>query len=319
MFCGWGQELINISLNCGDVWRSRAGVTRCSREMNSSGYTITIFLKRKSQARFCVTSSPPNEAQTPVLPLCSSPHRGATPGQHLQRDVPGIKATLVSLLPRWLFEDFPHMENSTVLKSLQDKADFPSDSLQEPFLASAEPAVTEVEEVPAQEQPQSLDTKARAEVPEPGELPGTVVVPSSPAPGQLGAYKPQLSDGNALGYVAAGIYRAQPPAVAPQPEVGICPQDYSSPVPTLWDQQGGTAQVCLLEKINLVLNSSLGFPGQAGLGSIPQQRWEPPGEGPQQMLVPKELLSCLRATRESVGANPHTAWEGCPDSSWNWG
>ncbi|XP_053841686.1 interleukin-23 receptor [Vidua macroura] len=228
-----------------------------------------------------------------------------------------IKATLVSLLPKWLFEDFPHMENSSVVKSLQDKADFPGDSLQEPFLAPADPAVTQVEEVPAQERHQSLDTKARAEVPEPRELPRT---PSTPAPGQLGAYKPQLSDRNALGYVAAGIYRAQPPAAVPQPEVGIFSRDYTSPVPQLWDQQGGTPQVCLLEKINLVLNSSLEFPGQAGHGSVPEQRWEPPGDGPQQMLVPEELLSCLRATnRESVDANPHRAWEGCPERSWNWG
>ncbi|OWK53897.1 Interleukin-23 receptor [Lonchura striata] len=241
------------------------------------------------------------------------------------------KATLVSLLPKWLVEDFPHVENSAVVKSLQpcwhhspapfaqDKADFPGASLQEPFLAPADPAVTEVQEVPPQERPRSLgDTKSRPE--EPREVPRTVVAPSTPCAGQLGAYKPQLSDGNSLGYVAAGIYRAQAPAAAPQPEVGMCCQDYSSSVPRLWEQQGGTPELFLLEKINLVLKSSLGFPGHAGHGAVPEQRWEPPGDGPQQMLVPKELLSCLRATSgEAGGADPHTAWQGCPESSWNWG
>ncbi|XP_077038764.1 interleukin-23 receptor [Agelaius phoeniceus] len=224
-----------------------------------------------------------------------------------------VKATLVSLLPRWMLEDFPHVENSTVVKSLQDKADFPSASLQEPFL---DPALSDVQEVPAQERPQRLDPEARAGVAEPREVPRGVVAPRSPGPGQLGAYKPQLSDGNALGYVAAGICPAQPPAAVPQPELGISCQDYTSPVPQLWDTQGGTPQLCLLDKINLVLNSSLEFPGQAahGHGSVPERRWEP---GPEQMLVPEELLSCLRATNRDP-ASPR-AWQGCSEGSWDWG
>ncbi|XP_066181428.1 interleukin-23 receptor [Sylvia atricapilla] len=210
-----------------------------------------------------------------------------------------MKATLVSLLPKWLFEDFPHMENSTVVKSLQDKSgSFPSENLQEPFLPSGDPAVTEIEEVPAQEQ-HDRDTKATAEVAEPRELPRTVVIPRTPAPEQLGAYKPQLST---LGYVAAGIYQEQPPAAIPEPVTGIFSQDYTSPVPQLWEQQGGTPQLCLLEKINLVLNSSQAFPVHPQ-GSFPENPWEqrPPSDVPEQMLVPEELLTCLRATnREPV-------------------
>ncbi|KAM7014249.1 interleukin-12 receptor subunit beta-2-like [Passerculus sandwichensis] len=221
-----------------------------------------------------------------------------------------VKAALVSLLPRWMFEDFPHMENSTVVKSLQDKADFPSASLQEPFL---DPAVSDVQEVPAQERPQRREPEARAGVAEPRGVPRSVGAPRSPAPGQPGAYKPQLSDGNALGYVAAGICPAQPPAPVPQPELGIFSQDYTSPVPQLWDTRGGTPQLCLLDKINLVLNSSLEFPVR-GHGPVPEQRWEP---GPEQMLVPEELLSCLRATDRDPA--PHTAWQGCPEGSWDWG
>ncbi|KAM4896370.1 interleukin-23 receptor [Sylvia borin] len=210
-----------------------------------------------------------------------------------------MKATLVSLLPKWLFEDFPHVENSTVVKSLQDKGgSFPSENLQEPFLPSGDPAVMEIEEVPAQEQ-HDRDTKARPEVAEPRELPRTVVTPRSPAPEQLGAYKPQLS---ALGYVATGIYQEQTPAAIPEPGMGIFSQDYTSPVPQLWEQQGGTPQLCLLEKINLVLNSSQAFPVHPQ-GSFPENPWEqrPPSDVPEQMLVPEELLTCLRAAnREPV-------------------
>ncbi|XP_066048053.1 interleukin-23 receptor [Chamaea fasciata] len=203
-----------------------------------------------------------------------------------------MKVTLVFLLPKWLFEDFPHVENSAVVKSLQDKGDFPIESLHEPFLPSGDPAVTEIQEVPPQEQ-HERDTKARAEVAEHRELPRTLVTPRTPAPEQLGAYKPQLST---LGYVAAGIYPAQPPAAIPEPGMGTFSQDYTSPVPQLWEQQGGTPQLCLLDKINLVLNSSQAFPARSQ-GSFPENPWEqrPPSDVPEQMLVPEELLTCLRA------------------------
>ncbi|XP_014746563.1 PREDICTED: interleukin-23 receptor [Sturnus vulgaris] len=225
-----------------------------------------------------------------------------------------VKATLVSLLPKWLLEDFPHMENSSVVKSLQGKEDFPN--FQEPFLAPGDPAVTEIEEVPAQERHQNPDTEARAEVTEHGEVTRTLVAPGNLALEQLSAYKPQLSHGNALGYITAGI--PQQPAEIPKAEVGIFSGDYTSPVPQLWEQQGaGTAQMCLLEKIHLVLNSSQAFPVQAAPGSCPGNPWEP-SDVPKQILVPEELLSCLRATnREAVDTN--AGWEGCSDRSWNWG
>lgn len=148
------------------------------------------------------------------------------------------------------------------------------------------------------------------------ELPRTVVASSSLALEQLSPYKPQLCDRDALGYVAAGFPQAHPPAEIPEPEVGIFSQDYTSPVPQLWEQQGaGTAQECLLERIHLVLNSSQAFPAQEFRS--PEKPWEP-GDVPEQMLVPQELLSCLRASsREPVDTN--TEWEGCSGRSWDWG
>ncbi|XP_056354097.1 interleukin-23 receptor [Oenanthe melanoleuca] len=226
-----------------------------------------------------------------------------------------VKATLVSLLPEWLFEDFPHLENSTVVKSLQERGDVPSATqergdvpsaaLQEPFLTPADPVLTQIQEVPAEEQHQSLAT----EVAEPGEPPGAPVAPGSPAPERLSPYKPQLCPGSS-GYVAAGIL----PAEIPEEEVGILSQGHSSPVPRLWGlQAAGPAQVCLLERIHLVLSSSQGFPARAG--AAPCAEPCEPGDVPQQMLVPQELLSCLRATHSDT--NPR--WEPCSDRSWDWG
>lgn len=164
--------------------------------------------------------------------------------------------------------------------------------------------MTEIEEVPPQEQHQR-DTKAKAEVAEHRELPRNVVTPKTPTPEQLGAYKPQLST---LGYISAGIYQAQPPAAIPEPGMGIFSQDYTSPVAQLWEQQAGTPQVCLLEKINLVLNSSQAFPVHPQGSFLWEQR--PPSDVPEQMLVPEELLSCLRATNRENPCFPQIVLRG---------
>ncbi|KFV11899.1 hypothetical protein N339_12097, partial [Pterocles gutturalis] len=94
------------------------------------------------------------------------------------------------------------------------------------------------------------------EVPKDGEHQGhSMVATTGPSPGQVTDYKPQVSDGNALGYVAANIYQTQPPTALPDPETNIFFRDYTSPVGQMWDGEGGGPHICLLEKINLILNS----------------------------------------------------------------
>ncbi|XP_050163395.1 interleukin-23 receptor [Myiozetetes cayanensis] len=226
-----------------------------------------------------------------------------------------IKVTIVQLLPKWLFEEFPHVENSNVVKSLQNKSDLMSDSFQDPLLDTSDPTVTEVEEVPAHEEHESVATprKPSIEVPEDGEHPGAVAPASTTILEHISDYKPQISNGNTLGYVAANIYQMQPPTVLSEPEMSIF-GDYTSPVPHLWDGEGGAPQVCLLDKINLILNTSQSgqsqvfVPAMGGHMSLPENQWgqRPPSHDQEQMLVPKELLSCLRSmNRESVDVKPY--------------
>ncbi|KAJ7424874.1 interleukin 23 receptor [Willisornis vidua] len=226
-----------------------------------------------------------------------------------------IKGTVVQLLPEWLFEEFPHMENSRVVKSLQAKGEFMSDGFQEPFLATGDPTVLEVQEVPAQEELRSAATPGEPsrEVPEDRQHPGAVVAAGTRIPEQSSDYKPQISNGNALGYVAANLYQAQPPSAPPEPELSIF-GDYTSSIPHLWDGEGGTSHLCLLEKINLILSSShsgqsQGFvPVQGAHGSLLESPWgqRPPSSDQEQMLVPKELLSCMRSmNRESGEMKPY--------------
>ncbi|XP_063200110.1 interleukin-23 receptor [Chroicocephalus ridibundus] len=222
-----------------------------------------------------------------------------------------IKATIVSLLPKWLFEDFPHMENSNVVKSLQDKSDLTGNSFHEPFLDTSDPAVMEIEEVPVHEKYKNVATRRKPsrEVPEDREHPGSMAPTSTTAPEQICDYKPQVSDGNALGYVAANFYQLQPPAALPELETNIFFRDYTSPVPQLWDGEAGGHQVCLLEKINLILNTSRSgqsqvfSSAQGGHGSFLENPWGHAlaGDVQEQTLVPDELVSCLRAMNGESG------------------
>ncbi|XP_051481465.1 interleukin-23 receptor isoform X2 [Apus apus] len=216
-----------------------------------------------------------------------------------------IKSTAVVLLPKWLFEDFPHMENSNVVKSLQEKCDSMSSSFHEPFLDTSDPTVMEIEEVPAREDQKEVPTRRKPsrEVPEDREHAGSPQPVSILAPELISDYKPQVSNGNLLGYVAANVYQAQAPAALPEPETSIFFRDYTSPVAHLWDGEAGGHHVGLLEKINLILNNSQS--GQSptlgsawgGHGSLLENPWGPgpASDGQEQTLVSDELLSCLRA------------------------
>ncbi|KAM6305319.1 interleukin-23 receptor [Aegotheles albertisi] len=222
-----------------------------------------------------------------------------------------ITTTIVSLLPKWLFEDFPHMENSNVVRSLQEKSDFMRNSFYELFLDTSDPAVMEIEEVPVHEEHKEVATRRKPsrEVPEDGECPGSTAPVTIMAPEQISDYKPQVSDRNPLGYIAANIYQTQPPTTLPEPETNVFFRDYMSPVAQLWDGEGRGHHIGLLEKINLILNNSRSGQGptlgsaQGGHGSLLENQWGPmvASDGQEQTLVPDELLSCLIAmNREEV-------------------
>ncbi|XP_068547277.1 interleukin-23 receptor isoform X1 [Anas acuta] len=214
-----------------------------------------------------------------------------------------IKATVASLLPKWLREDFPHMENSNVIKSLQEKSEFTSNTSCEPFL---DPTIMEVEEMSVHEKYKNVDIKKKPStaVPENTEHPQSSAPAVSTAPEHISDYKPQISDGSPLGYVAANIYQAQSHTPAPEPETTETTfffRDYTSPVSYLWNAEGAEHNVCLLEKINLILNNNRSGQNYAFSSAQEENQWEKTlsSENVQeQTLVPDELVSCLRAKNE---------------------
>ncbi|KFP36752.1 Interleukin-23 receptor, partial [Chlamydotis macqueenii] len=187
----------------------------------------------------------------------------------------------------------------------QEKSNFTGNSFREPFLDVSDPPVMEIKEVPEHEEYKNVATRSKPsrEVPENGERPGSAAPASIPAPKQISDYKPQVSEGIPLGYVAANIYQTEPPTPLPEPEANVFFRDYTSPIPYLWDGEGEGPHVCLLEKINLILNNSRSGQSQAfgsapgGHGSLLENQWGHTlaSEVQEQTLVPDELVSCLRA------------------------
>lgn len=217
-----------------------------------------------------------------------------------------IKAAVALVLPKWLLEDFPHMENSKVIKSFQEKSEFTNSIFSEPFLDNSDPTITEIKELSGDKKYKNVDIKKEPSnvVPENVEHPQSSAPPHNTATEDVSDYKPQISDANTLGYVAANMGLIQPYTPAPEPETNIFFRDYSSPFSCLWDAEGAGAQVCLLDKINLVLNNDRSGQNHAFSSAQEEQnallenQWEKTlySEGVQeQTLVPDELVSCLRA------------------------
>ncbi|KFW64699.1 Interleukin-23 receptor, partial [Pygoscelis adeliae] len=193
----------------------------------------------------------------------------------------------------------------------QEKSDFMNNGFHEPFLDTSDPTVMEIEEVPVHKEYKNVATRRKPsrEVSEDGECPGSTAPASIMTPEQISDYKPQVSDGNPLGYVAANIYQTQPPTPLPEPEMNIFFRDYTSPISHLWDGEERGHHVCLLEKINLILNNSRSGQShafgsfQGGHSSLLENQWGHTlaSEVQEQTLVPDELVSCLRAMNgESV-------------------
>lgn len=164
----------------------------------------------------------------------------------------------------------------------------------------------EVEEMSVHEKYKNVDIKKKPStaVPENVEHPQSSAPAVCTAPEHVSDYKPQISDGSPLGYVAANIYQAQSHTPAPEPETTETTfffRDYTSPVSYLWNAEGAEHNVCLLEKINLILNNNRSGQNYAFSSAQEENQWEKTlsSENVQeQTLVPDELVSCLRAKNE---------------------
>ncbi|XP_043377060.1 interleukin-23 receptor isoform X4 [Chelonia mydas] len=229
-----------------------------------------------------------------------------------------VSTALASLTPKWLTEDFPKVENSSVVKSLQEKSDLMSSDSTPLFLGNNDPVITEVLETSLQEECKTTDTKKgnRKVATEHMDISQNSLLVSTPDTEQNNGYKPQVSNRSPLGNEFSNAYETQSQALDPNTylssqDTHVFLKDYTSPVTSLWNTEGTGSNTFLLEKINLILNSNRS--GQSNPFSttdeepntLLENQWKSPlstENVQEQTLVPDELVSCLGAvTEESVG------------------
>uniref|UniRef100_A0A8C3RKH7 Fibronectin type-III domain-containing protein n=2 Tax=Chelydra serpentina TaxID=8475 RepID=A0A8C3RKH7_CHESE len=223
-----------------------------------------------------------------------------------------------SLTPKWLIEDFPNVENSRVVKSLQEKQELMSSNSTQLFLDNDDPVVTEVLETSLQEECKTTDTKKgnRKVATEHMNISQNSLLVSTLVTEQNNGYNPQVSNRSPLGKVFSNTYETQSQALDPNmylssQDTHVFLKDYTSPITSLWNAEGNGSNTFLLEKINLILNNNRS--GQSNTFSttdeepntLLENQWKslPSTENVQeQTFLPDELVSCLGAvTEESIG------------------
>uniref|UniRef100_A0A674JTI3 Fibronectin type-III domain-containing protein n=1 Tax=Terrapene triunguis TaxID=2587831 RepID=A0A674JTI3_9SAUR len=229
-----------------------------------------------------------------------------------------VKGTLASLTPKWLTEDFPNVENSSVVKSLQEKSELMSSNSTQLFLDNDDPVVTEVLETSLQEECKTTDTKKgnRKVATEHMAISQNSLLVSTLVTEQNNGYKPQVSNRSPLGNVFSNTYETQSQALDPNTylssqDTHVLLKDYTSPITFLWNAEGTGSNTFLLEKFNLILNNNRS--GQSNTfnttdeepNTLLENQWKSPPSTEnvqEQTLVPDELVSCLGAvTEESIG------------------
>ncbi|KGL78445.1 Interleukin-23 receptor, partial [Tinamus guttatus] len=186
-----------------------------------------------------------------------------------------------------------------------EKSGFTPSVFSGPPLDNSDPTIMEIEELPVREEYKLVDVRRGPSA----AVPESTAYVQSPAPATelVSDYRPQLSDGNLLGYVAANIYQSQPHALPPEAETNVFFRDYPSPVTYLWNAEGMEQQTFLLEKINLILNNNRSGQNHAfdlareEQNTLLGNQWGKPlssEDAQEQTLVPDELVSCLRTMNE---------------------
>ncbi|XP_006171465.1 interleukin-23 receptor [Tupaia chinensis] len=110
----------------------------------------------------------------------------------------GIKRKIVLLMPKWLHEDIPNMENSNVAKMLQEQSDFINHNSSEQVLY-VDPLITEIREIflPEESKPTDYEQEKNTGSLETGDCPQNPLFASTTVvyiPDPNAGYKPQISN-----------------------------------------------------------------------------------------------------------------------------
>uniref|UniRef100_A0A670YK56 Interleukin 23 receptor n=1 Tax=Pseudonaja textilis TaxID=8673 RepID=A0A670YK56_PSETE len=220
-----------------------------------------------------------------------------------------VNKMVSSVAPKWLFEEYPKMQNSKVIKYLQENDD-ETDNFSEPFL---DVVITEVEEILMQNHYRAVEKKnggsktvsekvsSSEDVPFAGNLDVT----------EISGYKPQTSNKAQLGTTFSSTSETPVQNWDTKSNSIVFPisnlkKDYTSPVASAWPIVDPNENKSLFDKISLILKNS-------GSG---QSRASSKDENPstqkahqlkfllsdediqEQTLIPDSLFSCLKTISE---------------------
>ncbi|XP_061486488.1 interleukin-23 receptor [Rhineura floridana] len=225
-----------------------------------------------------------------------------------------VNTVFHSVTPKWLLEDYPKVQKSNVIKSLQEKNGPVIHNSTGLFLHYEDAVVTEVEETLVHKEYKVVGDKekAREAILEKVNIPEEIVFVGNSDMTEENGYKPQVLNKAVLSYQHGNINEIHSQSPDDKPNSPALPvssliKDYPSPMATMWPITGANENIFLFDKISLVLNNSRS--GQSNIVSSADEEPHTPIESQlkflfsdediqEQTLIPEELLSCLKNVNE---------------------
>ncbi|XP_004841539.1 interleukin-23 receptor [Heterocephalus glaber] len=227
----------------------------------------------------------------------------------------GIKRKILLLIPRWLREQIPNMENSNVVKMLQGKNEFVNNNCSEQVLY-VDPVITEIREIflPEEQKPEDYRKEVNTEA---QDLRASVFTKSTVVyvPDLGAGYKPQSSNFLPGGNHVSSTDEIDPST--PQPTVdsldlGKNPRFKNYPQFSFSvSSMNSLSNTLILEELSLILNQGECRPpdvqnSDEDESTVLLESDSPSETLPNQTLLPDEFISCLGIMNEELPSiNPY--------------
>ncbi|XP_077189513.1 interleukin-23 receptor isoform X2 [Paroedura picta] len=220
-----------------------------------------------------------------------------------------VSTVLISVTPKWLLEDYPQVQKSSVITMLQERNSSMMHNFNWLLLDYEDAEVTKVEETLIDKDCKPLDNKRKVK-----ESASAVGFPEMPFVNnsdmaEENGYKPQVCNKASLSSTNCETYsqNLDTKSNLPDSPMNIVIKDYMSPTTSMWPSEGLGENILSLEKISLILSNSTSW--QGGIftsteesNTAMEKQWKPllsDNNIQEQTLIPDELLSCLKTVNEN--------------------
>ncbi|XP_047582297.1 interleukin-23 receptor [Lutra lutra] len=224
----------------------------------------------------------------------------------------GIKRRLLLLIPKWLHEDIPNMENSNVVKMLQEKSEFMNNNSSEQVLY-VDPVITEIEIfLPEENKPMDYKTEKKTLSLEARDCLQKSLLTNATAvyiPGLSTGYKPQISNfltgGNHLSKNDDASSSTLKP-MADSLDLGENARFKKYPnFAFSVSSMNSLSNTLFFEELSLILNQGECSPldmqnSVEGETTMLLENASPNETIPEQTLLPDEFVSCLGVMNEEL-------------------